>query len=309
MAEDVSPAPSGMPFRITSQALDVLFKLQVAEVTVMLSDRFGLPLARIRRTLPSEVPQLDLHLERLDRVVELEDDTVLHLEFEAELSIRDLRRFVGYGLGLLDAYPGQRVLTVAICGPRSRAVPPPIDLAPIPYRLVCVKIGDQDGEGTLDRLRALAASGAPWSQADRMDLIMLPMLQHERDTESVVREGLTLATSLPAEQQPRAMGALLALAYHYAGEAVLNRLVEELMGTNLLEQIFAEQLERRFTQGIERGIAQGRAEEARLLLRRYLERRFGAIPPALEERIAASDAEALTALFDRALAATAIEEV
>jgi hypothetical protein len=47
----------------------------------------------------------------------------------------------------------------------------------------------------------------------------------------------------------------------------------------------------------------------RVLLRRYLERRFGVIPPALEERIATSDAEELTALFERALVATALEEL
>jgi len=35
-----------------------------------------------------------------------------------------------------------------------------------------------------------------------------------------------------------------------------------------------------------------------MLLRRDLERHFGAIPPALDERIAGSDAETLTALFD-----------
>lgn len=46
-----------------------------------------------------------------------------------------------------------------------------------------------------------------------------------------------------------------------------------------------------------------------MLLRHYLERRFGAIPPALEEQITAADAEALTALFDRAIVATAIEEI
>jgi hypothetical protein len=46
-----------------------------------------------------------------------------------------------------------------------------------------------------------------------------------------------------------------------------------------------------------------------VLLRRYLEQRFRAIPPTLEERIAASDAETLRALFDRALVASAIEEV
>jgi hypothetical protein len=254
-------------------------------------------------------------LQRLDRVFELADATILDFEFEAELSVADLRRFVGYGLGLLDAYPDHPVHTVAICGPRTRQAPSPLNLAPIPYRLTCVLVGDQDGEATLVRLRALAASGQPWNEEDRLDLVLLPLMRQGQGTEAVVREGLALARALPATEQPRAMGALLALAYHYRGEAVLNRLLEELMSTNLLDEIFAQKREQWFAQGIEQGVAQGieqgvargRAEEARLLLRRYLERRFEAIPPALDERIAAADADTLTALFDRAIAVSTID--
>lgn len=73
------------------------------------------------------------------------------------------------------------------------------------------------------------------------------------------------------------------------------------MSTNLLAQVLAESMER--------GMEQGRAEEARVLLRRYLEKRFGAIPPALDERIVGSDADALTALFDRALSVAAIADL
>jgi hypothetical protein len=298
---------------VTTQALDVLFKLEAEHLAHLLPGRYGFQLAPIRRHLPTELPQLDLHLERLDHVFELEDGTILHLEFEAAVNAADLRRFVRYGLALLEAYPGRRVQTVVFCGPRTRRTPRPVDGGSLPYRLDGVLVGDQDGAATLARLQALAESGRPWSEADRLDLALLPLMQHEQETEAVVRAGLTLAESLPVAEQPRAMGALLALAYHYVGEAALNRLMEELMATNLLAQVLAESMERGIAQGMERGIAQGmeqgRAEEARILLRRYLERRFGAIPPALAERMAISDAESLTAMFDRALVATSIDEI
>ena len=323
--------PPGSPVSVSAHALDVLLKLEAEHLVPLLPARFGVQLAPIRRQLPTELPQLDLHLERLDRVFELEDSTVLDLEFEAELSVADLRRFVGYGLGLLDAYPGQPAHTLVLCGRRTRAVPAPMDLAPIPYKLTCVRLGDQDGEATLARLRTLAAGGGAWGPADRLDLALLPLMAHERPTEAVVREGLALAQALPEAERARPMGALLALAYHEEGAAALDRLMEELMSTSLLDQIFAEKLEQRFAlgvqqgieqgvqqgieqgvqQGVQQGVAQGlqlgRAEEARLLLRRYLERRFGAVPPALEARIAAADVADLDALFDRALAVEGIE--
>ena len=178
-----------------------------------------------------------------------------------------------------------------------------MDLAPIPYKLTCVRLGDQDGEATLARLRALAESGGAWGPADRLDLALLPLMAHERPTEAVVREGLALAQSLPEAERARPMGALLALAYHEEGAAALDRLMEELMSTTVLDLIFAQKVE----QGVQRGMLLGRAEEARRLLRLYLERRFGDVPPALDARIAAADVAELDALFDRALAVEGIE--
>lgn len=196
----------------------MLLRLEAEQLAYVLPRRFGLPPAPIRRHLPTELPQLGLHLERLDSVFELVDGTILNL-----------------------------------------------------------------------------------------DLLLPPLMRHAWDTEAVVREGLTLASALPAVGQPRVVGALLALAYHYEGKAVLDRLAEGLMTTSIGELLFAEQLEQGMEQGRARGLAEGRVEGERVMPRRYLERRFGAIPPALEGRIAASDADAITALFDQALAATAIE--
>ena len=124
--------PTGTPVSVTAHTLDVLLKLEAEHLVPLLPARFGVQLAPIRRQLPTELPQLDLHLKRLDRVFELEDRSVLDLEFEAILSVEDLCRFVGYGMGLLGAYPGQPAHTLVLCGPRTRAVPRVIDLAPIP---------------------------------------------------------------------------------------------------------------------------------------------------------------------------------
>ena len=304
---------AGVPVSVTAHALDVLLKLEAEHLVPLLPARFGVALAPIRRQLPTELPRLDLHLKRLDRVFELEDRSVLDLEFDAELSVEDLRRFVVYGMGLLDAYPGQPAHTLVLCGPRTRLLPRVIDLAPIPYRITCVRLGDQDGEVALTRLRALPESGGAWGAEDRLDLALLPLMRHAAGigTEAVVREGLELAQALPEGQRARPMGALLALAYHYEGEAVLVGLMEGLMGTTVLDEIFAERMDRRFAQGVlqgvEQGVPLGSAEGARLLLHRYLERRFGIVPPALDARIATANTAELAALFDRAITTDTID--
>lgn len=307
----------------------MLLKLEAEEIATLLPTRFGLDLAPILRPLPTEFPQLDLHLERLDSVFELTDGNILHLEFQARLERGDLIRFVRYGLALVEAYEGRRVWTVIVGGPGMRQAPPSIDLGMIPYRLTCVLLGDQDGEAVLVHLRALAVSGASWSETDRLDLYLLLLMRHRRDTETVAREGLALAEALPEADRPRVIGAILSLTYHYEGRDIFDRLVEGLMATKVWEQILADSVERGIERGIalgeergialgeergiargeERGIARGRMEERQALLRRLLEQRFGPIPPTLEARIAAADAEKLSALLDRALVASTLADL
>ena len=180
-----------------------------------------------------------------------------------------------------------------------------------------MRLDDQDGEVALTRLRALPESGGAWGAEDRLDLALLPLMRHAAGIgmEAVVREGLELAQALPEGQRARPMGALLALAYHYEGEAVLGGLMEGLMGTTVLDEIFAERMDRRFAQGmlqgvlqgVEQGVPLGSAEGARLLLHRYLERRFGIVPPALDARIATANTAELAALFDRAITTDTID--
>ena len=61
--------------------------------------------------------------------------------------------------------------------------------------------------------------------------------------------------------------------------------------------------------GIEQGIQQGIQQGEVLVLRRLLSRRFGALPPWVEERLAQADQEALERWAERLLEAVTIEEV
>lgn len=176
----------------------------------------------------------------------------------------------------------------------------------LPYTLQFVLIGQQDGEDTLARLQQLVQADAPWSVLDRLDLMLLPLMTYElRSPEVAVREGLQLAQALPRAEQGRAIGGLLAVAYHYLEEAIFNRLFTEMKGMNLLAQAFEESK----AEGRVEGLAEGRIEGVATAMRHFLKQRFGAIPPALDERITASDFGTLTQLFDRALTATSINDL
>jgi predicted transposase YdaD len=86
------------------------------------------------------------------------------------------------------------------------------------------------------------------------------------------------------------------------------------------DKVYLEGLEKGLEQGREEGRQQGREqgreeglsrgrEEARGILRRLLAQRFGTVPAALGNRIAAADGDALAALLDQALAATSVDDL
>jgi len=52
--------------RITAQALDVILKLEAEQLSTAFPRYFDLDIPPIVRPFPTEIPQLDLHVDRLD---------------------------------------------------------------------------------------------------------------------------------------------------------------------------------------------------------------------------------------------------
>jgi len=61
--------------------------------------------------------------------------------------------------------------------------------------------------------------------------------------------------------------------------------------------------------GLARGREEGREEGARETLRRFVEARFGAVPPALEQRIAAANRATLDQLVERVAVVPTIDDL
>ena len=87
----------------------------------------------------------------------------------------------------------------------------------------------------------------------------------------------------------------------------------EVMELTKFDQIYLQGLEKGREEGREEGLEKGREagreEGQRGMLRQVLRRRFGAVPEALERRIAVAGQHDLTALLDQAIAATALDDL
>jgi hypothetical protein len=312
---------------------DIILKRVVSGLSGGFFSRFGLAFAPIVAALPTELPVLEVRGQRADLLFELADGTILHLEFQTTRKRGDLLRFFQYQLAAYEHYGRKPVFTVILHGPGIMDAPDTLWTGSGTFTVRNLLLGTEDGEAVLRRLREKRATGQALDARDRIDIILLPLMRHRQPLEVVLREVAEVARQLPVAEQEQTIGALVGLAYHYVDEAVSTAILEALRMTNALEALLEESIARGIAQGIEQGRelgieqgrelgieqgrelgieqgrelgielgrAEGRAEGERALLRRYLAQRFGTIPPALDQRIEQADAEAVTALFDRAL--------
>ena len=290
--------------RVVRQSTDIVLKLIAAALGGDLFARFGVPLPPIVEALPTELPQLEVRTQHTDQLFRLADDSILHLEFQTTLQPGDLRRFCAYNLAVCQQYD-QPVWTVVLYGAGIHSAPDTWQYGSQNFHVQNILVGQEDGDAVLQRLHEKAARGEPFTPADRVDLILSPLMRQSRPVPDVLREAAPLTQRLPKAQQEPTVGALLGLAYHYVEEDVVKAILEELSMANPLQELIDE----RVAQGEARGEAIGEIRGKREAARTVLQARFGTLPDAVAQRIAAADVDQLDALIGRAAIVASPDEL
>ncbi len=267
-----------------------------------LLQRLGLDLPPIVGVLPSEdLPPLDVKTDDA-LLFRLADDTLLHVGFKVRPDVNALLDAMTIGVSAFIHYH-QPINTVVLCGAAVDDSPDTLDTGSLTIQATNVMLGREDGAAALERLRRAARQREPVTSADRVDIILLPLLRHDRPLRALLPEVVAAALALPDAERATVVGGLAALAIRYADAEFARALLEELHMTETLDALIDDGIRR----GHERGKAEGLAEGKRAALRTVLYARFGVVPPALERRIAGADPEALDALLVRAARAEHIE--
>jgi hypothetical protein len=258
--------------------------------------RFNLDLPEIVAVLPTELPVLEVRGQRTDLLFLLADSTILHLEFQTTVESEDIGRFAGYNLAFRLHY-GHPVYTVVVYGRGITTAPDAFGGGSLTFQARNIYMSQQDADATLQALQ----DRSELTLADRLALILAPLMRSTRPLDAVAIAAAEVAQRLPKQERDETVGAMVSLAYHYLEEEVANHILEALLRMNLLDSILEEK--------IAEGEARGRLEEKRADVRAVLTARFGTIPPSLEESIADADLEALSGMISRAAVARTIEEM
>jgi hypothetical protein len=109
----------------------------------------------------------------------LEDASLFHLGFQAGLLWEDLIRFAEFDLELHRQHRCD-VISAIFFGPAVRRRPPLLYLRTLRLRPYIVLLGNRSGTQTLRRLRTQVRSGLPLDEADRLDLMLLPLMRQRQ---------------------------------------------------------------------------------------------------------------------------------
>jgi len=273
--------------RVSRKSVDIVLKYTADALGGALFARFGLPFPPIVAGLPAELPQLLISSQQTDLLFRLADGSILHLEFQTTRRSGDILRFAAYHLAVYARYK-RPVHTVVLYGAGIRSAADTLDTGALTFRVHNIFLGREDGDATLRRLHEKAARDESFTETDRIDIILAPLMRRRRPIAVVARDAALLTTHLPQAQREMTVGALLGLSYPDISDDVAIAILGELGMTTLAQALEA------------RGEVKGKIEGKREALQRILRRRFGPLPETMEQRIDVATTEQLDELLDRA---------
>ena len=226
-----------------------------------------------------------IRMRRPDLVVRLTDGRLYHLELQSDNDAAMPWRMLEYYGLLSQRYEQQPLQHVLYVGERPMTLVTQIDHTTLSFQYEAIDVRILDGQ--------------PLLHSPVLEDNILALLCREGATRATVQRILARIANLSGTAQTEALTTLLILA----GLRHLQPLIREetqqmaitldIENNPFLRDIFEE----------------GQIEGERALVRRQLERRFGALPAWVEEHIATADTTALEQLGLRLLDATSLEEV
>ena len=230
--------------RVAWQRLDAIFRLEARALVEQLPRHLGIALPRIVEQLATNFPTVDVHTEYLDALFQLEDGSLLHIEFQTTQRWSDLERFLRYAAEIVLRHRPVRPHSIVIYGPGITHAPDGLDYGSLKYTVQNVFLGDQDGEAVLARLQQTLRQGGTLDEDDRLDLVFLSLMRHTRPLAVVFDEAVDVLRQWPEPLQCQTFAGMLSMGYRALTNETLDSLMEKLMSTPIGLRLLNQLLER-----------------------------------------------------------------
>lgn len=239
---------------------------------------------------------------RVDMLVRTESGELVHLDLQSGNDSDMPRREAEYYLDLYRLM-GQHVRQVVLyVGPEPLSMSPRFQTPAMDFCYELVDIREFDGAMLLD--------------SEDLGDCMLALLTRS-DKEAVGRRVWPEIEKMPPSQREDAISLFLLISgLRGLEDWVLERVrtlmplsIDVILNNKVLGPAFRRHIEEGEQKGVEKGLKQGRQEGEVLMLRRFLESRFGPLPAQHALHLKGASEERLSSIADRALTAATLEEV
>ncbi|MDK2906844.1 MAG: hypothetical protein PWQ66_805 [Petrotoga sp.] len=242
---------------------------------------------------PIDIPVIKVSNQNPDFVFELEDNSLLHLEFQTTWKKADLLRFAQYDIALYQK-ERRKINTVVMYSGKYESAESELDMGSNKYKVQQVFMIKYDGIKRYEEIKEKIEKEEELTDKDLMDLVFLPLMRNEKNEEEVTKDVFELAIKIPDENKKEAViGSLLGFSDSYVRDECLNELKEVIRMTKIGTSLFEE------------GVEEGEKE----LTIKILSKRFGRrLTKELKAKIREADKKTIDYIGDNLLEIT-IEEL
>jgi hypothetical protein len=201
----------------------------------------------IAEPLRTEAAKVTADTDFSDLTFRLADGRGLHLEEEVDLSEKDLLRFCGYHVDLIQTYGVDFVTVMFVKNPaRIKAV----ERGMLSFRPIIADCSERDADAALARLKRQIAAGEP---VNELELLYLPIFSSKsmRPVE-LLREGVAIAKRLPdTPARDHLFALMMMVSNRVVSSQELKQIWEDIQMTKLKILEVAEEI------GMEKGMEKG----------------------------------------------------
>ena len=249
----------------------------------------------VRRWHNVELPEV--RGTRVDLLGEGADGELVHIELQSSHDPKMALRMAEYCLRVyrvFGRFPRQILLYVGEEPLRMKAS---LEAPALVFSYRAVDVRELDGDRLLE--------------SDRWSDNVIAILARLRDRWEAVRRLVAKIAGLEVDEREAALSQLLILAGLRQLEEFVEREARKMPILNdiLEHKVLGREFKRGLEEGVQQGVQQGIQQEAETVLRRLIERRFGAIPAWAGEKLANRSTAELEELSMRVLDALSLEEL
>ena len=195
---------------------------------------------------------LHIHIQKNidDWLLEADDNSFLHFEFQSDYDPKDLKRFMVTD-AMLYYKEGKPIKTIVVYTADIEETVTELDAGSIQYSVDTFYMSALDGDQAYTEIKAKVAAGEPLTKQDLMSIVFMPMMKSSVDKVTKFERAITLSKEISdTDEQIQIQAMLKLLADKFVKDPKMMQRLRELINmTAIGEMILRDGIE----QGIERG--------------------------------------------------------